>query len=108
MAKKKIPIYPGMVRELVGLGQRLKQARLRRRFSMELVCTRADLSRPTLSKIEKGDPSVSLGSYLQVLRVLGLVSDISHIAENDELGRRLQDDSLPQAKRAPRRRKPAE
>jgi len=48
------------------MGQRLKDARLRRRFSMETVCARADISRPTLYKVEKGDPSVAIGLYIQV------------------------------------------
>jgi len=86
------------------LGQRLKDARLRRRFSMEPVCSRADISRPTLYKIERGDPSVSFGTYVQVLRVLGLVDDLSLIAKKDVLGRRLQEETLPQRKRAPRKK----
>ena len=49
-----------------------EDARLRRRFSMETVCARADISRPTLYKVESGAPSVAFGAYLQVLRVLGL------------------------------------
>ncbi|MBI5484071.1 MAG: helix-turn-helix transcriptional regulator [Deltaproteobacteria bacterium] len=89
------------------LGQRLKDARLRRRFSMETVCARADISRPTLYKVENGDPSVAMGIYVQVLRVLGMVEDLSLIAKEDVLGRRLQDESLPQRKRAPRKKAPA-
>jgi transcriptional regulator with XRE-family HTH domain len=87
------------------LGLRLKDARLRRRFSMDIVCTRADISRPTLSKVESGDPTVAMGTYVQVLRVLGMVGDLSSIAKEDTLGRRLQDEALPQRKRAPRRGK---
>ena len=90
------------------MGQRLKDARLRRRFSMETVCVRADISRPTLYKIEKGDPSVAFGYYVQVLRVLNLLDDLSQVAKEDALGRRLQDEALPQRKRAPRRKKPLE
>ena len=101
MPKKPFHIYPGSVRETESFGQRLRDARLRRRFSMETVCIRADISRPTLYKIEKGDPSVAFGHYLQVLRVLGLLGDLAQVAKEDELGRRLQDESLPQRKRAP-------
>ncbi|MCK5826394.1 MAG: helix-turn-helix domain-containing protein [Desulfuromusa sp.] len=103
MAKKPFHIYPGSVREIESFGQRLRDARLRRRFSMETVCIRADISRPTLYKIEKGDPSVAFGHYLQVLRVLGLLGDLAQVAKEDELGRRLQDESMPQRKRAPRK-----
>lgn len=101
MSKKPFHIYPGSAKEIQSLGQRLRDARLRRRFSMETVCTRADISRPTLYKIEKGDPSVAFGHYLQVLRVLGLLGDLGQVAKEDKLGRRLQDESLPQRKRAP-------
>ncbi len=86
------------------LGQRLRYARLRRRFSMETVCARANLSRPTLYKIENGDPSVAIGFYVQVLRVLGLLANLSLIAKEDVLGRRLQNESLPQRRRAPRKK----
>jgi transcriptional regulator with XRE-family HTH domain len=104
MAKKIINLYPASAKEMEAMGQRLKAARLRRRFSMETVCSRADISRPTLNKVERGDPSVAFGIYVQVLRVLGLVEDLSLIAKEDVLGRRLQDESLPQRKRAPRKK----
>lgn len=103
MSKRILSMYPASLKEMEALGQRLKDARLRRRFSMETVCSRADISRPTLGKAEKGDPSVALGIYVQILRVLGMVADLSLIAKEDILGRRLQDESLPHRKRAPRR-----
>jgi transcriptional regulator with XRE-family HTH domain len=103
---KRVTIYPASAKEMEALGQRLKDARLRRRFSMETVCARADISRPTLYKVENGDPSVAFGIYVQVLRVLGLVEDVSFIAKEDALGRSLQDESLPQRKRAPRKKPP--
>jgi transcriptional regulator with XRE-family HTH domain len=106
MANRVTPLYPVSAKEMKALGQRLRDARLRRRFSMETVCVRANLSRPTLYKIENGDPSVAIGFYIQVLRVLGLLEDLSLIAKEDELGRRLQDESLPQRRRAPRKKAP--
>src|SRR5664279_4939520 len=104
--KRTTTIYPSSAKELKELGQRLKDARLRRRFSMETVCARADISRPTLYKVENGEPSVAMGYYVQVLRVLGLVEDLGLIAKEDALGRRLQDESLPHRKRAPRKKPP--
>ena len=106
MSKRTVTIYPSSAKELEALGQRLKDARLRRRFSMETVCVRADISRPTLYKVENGDPSVAMGMYVQVLRVLGMVEDLSLIAKEDILGRRLQDESLPHRKRAPKKKPP--
>ena len=106
MANRTVTLYPTSAKEMEALGQRLKDARLRRRFSMETVCARAGISRPTLYKVENGDPSVAVGAYVQVMRVLGLVEDLSLIAREDVLGRRLQDESLPHRKRAPRRKPP--
>ncbi|HBA72082.1 MAG TPA: transcriptional regulator [Geobacter sp.] len=103
MNKRTVTIYPSSAKELEALGQRLKDARLRRRYSMETVCARADISRPTLYKVENGDPSVAMGIYVQVLRVLGLVEDLGVIAKEDVLGRRLQDEALPHRKRAPKK-----
>ena len=102
MSKKTITLYPSAAKELVSLGQRLRDARLRRRFSMETVCVRADISRPTLYKVENGDPSVAMGIYVQVLRVLGLVENLGLLAKEDLLGRRLQDEALPRRQRAPK------
>lgn len=57
----------------------------------------------TLLSIEKGYPGVSLGSYFQVLKVLGLEEDIFLLAQNDPLGRKLQDAELKTGERAPKK-----
>jgi len=71
---------------------------------MEQVSQRARITRMTLSKVEKGDPSVSMGTYAQVLFVLNLEADLVHIAEDDVLGRKLQDAGLVVKKRASKKR----
>ena len=86
------------------LGENLKLARLRRRLSAELVAQRAGISRATLHKIEKGEPTVAMGSYFMVLNVLGLEEEIEQLAADDEFGRRLQDLGMKTARRAPKRR----
>ena len=45
-------------------------------------------------EFEKGDPAVSLGTYLRVLRILGLDRDLDLLAGEDRLGRKLQDLAL--------------
>ncbi len=64
---------------------------------------RAGIGRMTLWKIEKGTPSVSIGSYLQALFILGLEMDLEQVAAADPLGRKLQDANLSIKKRAPKK-----
>ena len=103
MPRPATTLYPSSTRTLLSLGLRLKDARLRRQFSAETVAARAGITRQTLTKIEAGSPSVTLGNYFQVLVVLGLDKDMNLVARDDVLGRRLQDAQLPQRRRAPRR-----
>ncbi len=84
-------------------GQRLKAARLRRGLTTILFAERVGISRDTLNRLEKGDPTIALGTYLRALRVLGLDKDMDAVARDDELGRKLQDLKLLERKsRSPR------
>ena len=102
---KKIILLPKAEKILVKLGENIKLARLRRKLSAELVSERAKICRSTLLSIEKGYPSVKIGEYMQVLFVLGLEKDFLKIAEDDILGRKLQDAGLLVKKRAPKNKK---
>lgn len=82
------------------MGEQIKLARLRRNLSIAQVAERATCSTLTVSRIERGTPSVSIGIYLRVLYALQLEDDILYIAREDELGRRLQDLSLVARRRA--------
>ena len=96
-------LFPPASRQLASLGERLRVARLRRRYSTESVAKRAGVARGTLYRVEAGDPGVSLATYASVLRVLGLQGDLDLIARDDVLGRKMQDLNLPTRKVAPRR-----
>ena len=108
MPSKAPSLYPAQSRLLRALGQRLREARLRRRFSVVQVAERASVSRPTLNKVEQGDAAVTMGTYLRVLVVLGLEKDIDLLAAEDPVGRRLQDAELGVPRRAPKRKKPVD
>jgi len=95
-------LLPRAQKPISALGENIKLARLRRKFSAELVAERANISRPTLVSIEKGNPNVSIGAYVKVLSVLGLENDIMEVANDDKLGRKLQDAKILVRKRAPR------
>ena len=105
MARTLPPLLPRLSRLLSGLGQNVRNARLRRAYSAEIVAQRAGITRVTLLRVERGDPAVALGIYARVLQALGLESDLSHLAKDDELGRKLQDVNLGARVRAPRRGK---
>ncbi len=103
--KKEQVILPKNLRLLKTLGENIRLARLRRKHSAEQVSERAGIGRNTLWKIEKGAPEVAIGSYLQVLFILGLEKDLGLVASNDPLGRKLQDAQLTPKDRAPKQKK---
>ncbi len=109
MGREKIITLPSLQRLLSELGENIRLARLRRRFSASIVAQRAGIARNTLRAIERGDPNVTFGAYANVLLSLGLEKDLRLLAHDDELGRKLQDLNLPVKARAPRtvKHKPA-
>ncbi len=100
---KKNIILPKGKAILKELGENIKLARLRRELSVEQISERAGISRVSLWNIEKGKESVAIGSYFQVLFVLGLEKDFLNLGKDDVLGRKLQDLNLITKKRAPKR-----
>ncbi len=88
---KKQILLPRFERILEKVGENIRLARKRRKLTTIQVSERAGIDRTTLYHIEKGNSSVSLGAYFNVLRVLGLQDDFLKLAGDDELGRKLQD-----------------
>lgn len=104
MPSKPLFMFPSETKLLADFGERLKLARLRRRYTAELVAERSGISRMTLHRVEQGSPAVSFGVYVRVLAVLKLEEDVSALAADDRLGRKLQDLGLPRRKRASRKK----
>lgn len=100
MPKRQPPVFPSASRRLVALGERLALARKRRRLTQQTVAVRAGVSIPTLRKLESGDAGVSLATAIRILQVLGLASDVDRLAEDDDLGRRLQDTRMKGVRRS--------
>lgn len=84
-------ILPKFNQLLEQMGENVKLARKRRKLTAVQVAERAGIARSTLYLVEKGDSSVSMGAYFNVLRVLGLQNDFLKLAADDEFGRKLQD-----------------
>jgi transcriptional regulator with XRE-family HTH domain len=54
------------------LGSQIQEGRRARRWSAEELARRIGISRPTLSKIERGDLSVGLGASFEAARLVGV------------------------------------
>ncbi len=89
------PLPSSVKNGLKKLGQDVRKARLRRKYTMELMATRASISRVTLTKVEKGDPSVAIGIYAKVLFVMSLDYNLSELLSNDPAGLAIVDQDLP-------------
>jgi len=94
MNKKKQTLFPKHKEILKQLGENIKLARKRRKLTQDQVAERADIARSTLYLVESGNPSVTIGAYFNVLRVLGLQDGFLKLAADDEFGRKLQDINL--------------
>ena len=92
-------------RALTKLGGDIRAARLRRRITTTLMAERALITRTTLSKVEKGNPGVSLGIYATVLFILGMTNRLAELADvrSDDVGLQLDETRLPKHV-VPRRR----
>ncbi len=91
ITKRSAVVFPKNRKILEQLGENIKLACKRRGYTQSLISERTGLSRLTIRKIEQGDSKVSIGHYVAVLSVLGLVEDFAQVAQDDELGRKLQD-----------------
>ncbi|MEZ9901692.1 XRE family transcriptional regulator [Vibrio breoganii] len=97
--KRGAVVFPKNLKMLQSLGENITLAMKRRGISQDMMHKRTGISKPTLRKISKGEPSVSIGHYVNVLAVLGLLDDLGKVALDDELGRKLQDIELLKRKR---------
>lgn len=92
------PLPTPVERALRKLGHDIRQARLRRRIPLAVVAERALTTQPTLIKVERGEPTASVGVYATVLFVLGLTDSLARLADagRDAVGLGLEEERLPQ------------
>ncbi len=91
-------------RGLKKLGADIAVARKKRRLTVEMMLERTSLSKQTYQRIEKGDPSASIGAYAMCLFALGFNDPFSDIADmkNDDTGLLLDRERLPKRVRIPK------
>lgn len=94
MKSKKQILFPQHQNILQKVGENIKLARKRRKLTTIQVAERSSIDRTTLYYIEQGKPSVAIGAYFNVMRVLNLHEDFLELAADDEFGRKLQDMEL--------------
>jgi len=98
MSYKNKSVLPLPVRRaLMQLGSDLGLARRRRRISTQSMAERLQVSTATLRRLERGDPSLAMGTLAKALLVLNALERFSHLLDTgaDDLGLQLMDEALP-------------
>lgn len=98
MSGNEFPDPLPVVRALARLGRDLSLARRRRQFSQQSMAERIGTSVATLRRLERGDPSVAVGTVARALFVLGEIERLGGLLDTatDTIGLSLMDEQLPQ------------
>lgn len=85
--------------QITTLGQRIRLARIRRGWSVQMLSSKAGVNRNTLTALELGKPGTAIGVCFAVLWALGLEKSLDAVADpdTDDHGKALE------AARRPRR-----
>lgn len=75
-----LSLTPATLSAIETMGAHLAVARVRRKESLATRAKRIGVSVPTLSRMENGDPTVSLGAYAQALWLIGRDGELARIA----------------------------
>jgi DNA-binding XRE family transcriptional regulator len=103
-----VDVLPARVRRsLTKLGADLALARRRRHLTTAMMAERLAVAKSTYLRIEKGDPTVSMGAFAMALFVLGFEEALDALADarRDDQGLLLDLERLPKrvrVKKTPR------
>src|SRR5512140_1841160 len=99
---------PKVRRSLVKLGQDIAIARRKRSLTVSMMAERLAVAKSTYLRVEKGDPTVSLGIYAMALFVLGFAQALGDLVDpsKDEQGLLLDVERLPKRVRVRKEPKP--
>lgn len=91
-------------RSLAKLGADIALARRKRSLTVQMMAERLGVAKSTYLKLEKGDPSVALGTYAMAFFVLGFDEVLGDVldARRDEQGLLLEQQRIPKRVRPPR------
>lgn len=95
---------PRVKRALTKLGVDVALARKKRNLTTMMMAERIGVAKSTYLKVEKGDPSVALGTYAMTFFVLGLGDVLGEILDprRDDQGLLLDAERMPQRVRPPK------
>jgi DNA-binding XRE family transcriptional regulator len=95
---------PRVRRALVKLGADVALARKKRKLTTMMMAERIGVAKSTYLKVEKGDPTVALGTYAMTFFVLGFADILGEIldARRDDQGLLLDAERMPQRVRPPK------
>ena len=98
VATDPITVSPAVRDALARLGADLNAARRRRRIPLSCIAERAGTTRQTISRIERGDARVAMGTWAAVLLDLKLLDRLTELGVpgNDFQARFLENQQLPQ------------
>jgi len=99
-------LSPRVQRSLAKLGTDIATARRKRNLTAVMMAERIGVAKTTYLKVEKGNPSVSVGVYAMALFALGFADAMGDIVDprRDDVGLLLDVERLPKrvrVKRAP-------
>jgi DNA-binding XRE family transcriptional regulator len=72
MARRGVSVNSASADALVLLGKQIKEARKARGWTMAMLASRLDIGLSTVSKIESGAPSISIGTVFNAAVVVGV------------------------------------
>ena len=95
---------PRVRRSLTKLGADIALARKKRSLTVVMMAERIGVAKSTYLKLEKGDPTVALGTYAMAFFVLGFGESLGELLDprKDEQGLLLDLERMPQRVRRPR------
>jgi transcriptional regulator with XRE-family HTH domain len=96
------PIADSDREHLIRLGQALRDARKRKKVSAVAAAEAAGISRVTLHRIERGEPSVAMAAWMALVSAMGLFLELVDPTASREAARipeRIRLDQYPQLKK---------
>lgn len=96
------PVGPAELESLASLGARLRAAREHQRVSSVAAAEAAGISRVTLHRIERGEPTVAMSAWVAAAGALGLALDLIHpasIHEEKKLPKKIRLRDYPELKK---------